>query len=381
MPKLETKTRVLLLQHPRERDMPIGTARMAHLCLSNSELHVGVDWQNSTALRSAIADPARRAMLLYPSDGAADVASKVPSTPVTLIVVDGTWSLTRKMVRQNPILAGLPRLSFQPSAPSNYRIRREPKPNFLSTIEALATVLGVLEGDPENCQRLLEPFRRMVDRQIELRELNRTLPCRHAIKQQRIPNIPPALRERKDDIVCVVGEANAWPYRSLETRDAYPDELVHWVAWRIATHEAFEFIARPRYPLAPNTTQHIALGPERLERGGSFDELRSNWRSFVRDTDILCSWGCYATGLLAADGGYLPQLRFDLRALSKDLLKRKLGTMDRFLGGTDEGSSLASGRAGVRLRQLVQIAQCFSEGSLQAYFMSHQPGGASLPNE
>ncbi|MBZ0236419.1 MAG: DTW domain-containing protein [Deltaproteobacteria bacterium] len=44
LPRIETRTRVVILQHPRERDMPIGTARMASLCLPGSELHVGVDW-------------------------------------------------------------------------------------------------------------------------------------------------------------------------------------------------------------------------------------------------------------------------------------------------------------------------------------------------
>ena len=344
--------------------MPIGTARMAHLCLSNSELHIGADWQNSSVLLRAMSDPLRPAMLLYPADGALHVESATPVGPVTLVVVDGTWSLTRKMVRQNPILAELPRLSFQPSMPSSYRIRREPKPHFLLTIEALAHVLSVLESDPQNCRRLLEPFHQMIDRQIELRELNRTLPCRHFIKQKRAPNVPAVLREHRDDIVCVVGEANAWPYLAFDTRMAYPDELVHWVAWRIATNESFEFIAAPRYPLAPNTAEHVALRPERLNAGGSLRELQAGWRCFVRDTDIVCSWGCYATGLLAAGGGYLPPLRFDLRALAKDLLKRKFGTMDQFLAGAGDGSAMASGRAGLRLGQLVQIAKSFCEGKL-----------------
>src|SRR6478609_8486264 len=67
---IETKTRIVLLQHPRERDMAIGTARMASLCLPNAELHVGVRWQGSTALAEALSDPARPAALLYPGEGA-----------------------------------------------------------------------------------------------------------------------------------------------------------------------------------------------------------------------------------------------------------------------------------------------------------------------
>src|ERR1700733_779776 len=67
---IPTATRVVLLQHPRERDVPIGTARMASLCLPNAEIHVGVRWSGSTALARAISDPARPAVLLYPGEGA-----------------------------------------------------------------------------------------------------------------------------------------------------------------------------------------------------------------------------------------------------------------------------------------------------------------------
>src|SRR5689334_2915806 len=81
---LETKTRVVLLQHPRERDVPIGTARMASLCLPNAELHVGVHWQGSAALASALGDPNRPAALLYPHAGAIDVMRDPPSSPITL---------------------------------------------------------------------------------------------------------------------------------------------------------------------------------------------------------------------------------------------------------------------------------------------------------
>jgi len=358
---------VVLLQHPRERDMPIGTARMANLSLPNSELHVGIDWQRSSALLTAISDPLRPALLLYPGDESIDVDQQPPVGPVTLVVVDGTWSQAKKMIRENPILNRLPRFTFQPPNPSEYRIRREPKPHCVSTIEALVFALGALEGEPERFRALLLPFRRMIDRQIELKELNHASPSRRVIKKKRAaPSIPVALRERPNDMVCVVGEANAWPWCAADFRTAYPDELVHWVAQRISTGEVFEALVVPRNPLAPNTTKHISLDAERLLAGGTSEELNSRWREFIRDTDILCSWGCYATNLLASSGGYLPPLRFDLRGLAKELLKRNIGTMDRFLMSLDKNPCLidASGRAGVRLGELVRIAECFGEGRI-----------------
>jgi DTW domain-containing protein YfiP len=164
--RIETETRIVLLQHPLERDMPIGTARMASLCLPNSELLIGVDWQNSPSLARLLADPERPPVLLYPGKDARDLHRSPIASPVTLIVMDGTWTNTRKMVRRNPILRHLPRVTFQPDHPSEYRIRREPDARFVSTIEALMYVLGVIEGNAARFQGLMLPFQKMIDTQL-----------------------------------------------------------------------------------------------------------------------------------------------------------------------------------------------------------------------
>src|SRR5262249_54222242 len=106
--QLTTKTRVVILQHPRERDVPINTARIAALCLPNAELHVGVAWPDGSHWN----DPDRPAALLYPGEGAIDVETSPPKGPITLVVVDGTWWQAKKLVRVNPALAALPRYAF-----------------------------------------------------------------------------------------------------------------------------------------------------------------------------------------------------------------------------------------------------------------------------
>src|SRR4051812_34726481 len=213
LPRIDTATRVVILQHPRERDMPIGTARMASLCLPGAELRVGIQWTGEL-LAGAIGDPARPAILLYPGPGARDILRDPPRGPVTLIVVDGTWSQARTVVRDNPVLQALPRYAFATPEPSHYRIRREPRAAYVSTIEALMHVLGALEGDPARFRSLLDPLRAMVDAQLAcqagsprrgMRQVHRPRPPRRVV--------PDAIVERFDDLVCVVGEANAWPYR------------------------------------------------------------------------------------------------------------------------------------------------------------------------
>jgi len=361
---LETATRVVLLQHPRERDVAIGTARMASLCLPNSELHVGVRWQGSSALARALSDPSRPAALLYPGPGAIDVVKEPPQGPITLIVVDGTWWQTKKVVRENPELAALPRYAFVPPAPSEYRIRREPKEDYVSTIEALVHVLGALEGDEERFKVLLTPFRAMIDSQIDHESRLHGARVRHAHMKERTfrgPRVPSLFRERAADLVCVVGEANAWPYGSAPRTAEIPDELVQWVACRPSTGETFEAVVAPRAELAPNTPAHVGLTAERLRAGGTLPAFLEAWRAFVRDTDVVCSWGRYATKLLVATGGHLPKERVDLRQVARVLESGKVGSLEEFYAGlaVPSSPSLATGRGGVRLGMVTEIARHF----------------------
>src|SRR4030095_1310189 len=71
----------------------------------------------------------------------------------------------RKLLKLNPAIAALPRVAFRPRTPSAYLIRREPADFCVSTIEALAEALTVLEPEGGPFARLLDPFRAMVERQ------------------------------------------------------------------------------------------------------------------------------------------------------------------------------------------------------------------------
>jgi DTW domain-containing protein YfiP len=377
---LPTATRVVLLQHPRERDVAIGTARMASLCLPNSELHVGVDWSASAPLARALSDQTRTAALLYPGEGAADVLRDPPRGPLTLIVVDGTWAQAKKIVRQNPILARLPRYAFTPPEPSQYRIRREPSLECVSTLEALVLVLGAIEGEPERFRALLAPFRAMIDAQIDCEARFRGTRSRHARRARTGPPplpFPKLLRERARDVVCIAGEANAWPYGSKERAanatgasgatgtPRYADELVHWVARRVVTGETFAMFVAPRNPLAGGTAGHSGIPEAVLRSGAALAEFQSAWRAFVRDTDVLCGWGPYVHGLLDGAGAFIPQGRFDLRAQARLFAQGAAGSPGDFVArvGASVVASTEPGRAGDRLAKVVAVADYFLHGS------------------
>ncbi|UQA56761.1 tRNA-uridine aminocarboxypropyltransferase [Polyangium aurulentum] len=360
---IETATRVVILQHPRERDMPVGTAHMASLCLPRAEVHVGVHWSGSSVLSRALSDPERPAVLLYPGPGAIDVMRDPPSSPVTLIVVDGTWSQARKMVRENPELRALPRYAFTPPRPSEYRIRKEPDRAFVSTIEALVHVLGALEGDPGRCEEMLLPFRAMVEAQIAHAEGLRRGRKRVARAPRRPRSrVPAVVGARAEDLVCVVAEANAWPYDGAKRDVVWPDELVHWMAHRVATGETFEFVLAPRNPLSPTTSGHLGLPADLLLSGGALPSFLEGWRAFSRDTDVLCSWGNFAVEMLASVEGALPSTRIDIREAARRASGGKVGTAEAYGArlGVSEPSPLGRGRAGGRLARLVEITRRLS---------------------
>lgn len=358
LPRLHTATRVVILQHPRERQRAIGTARMASLCLEHATLRVGMRW-SAAELADALGDATRPPILLYPGRDARDVLHDPPRGPVTLIVVDGTWSQARSLVRDNPILHALPRYAFATPEPSQYRIRREPLPEYVSTIEALMHVLGVLEGDPARFRALLAPLHAMVDAQLACQA---HAPRRSSYRRPSAPKsparrLPDAIARRFEDLVCVVGEANAWPYRSGAPRST---DLVHWVAHRPATGETLDVVAAPCTALSPNTTFHLGIDEARLRDGVPRAELFARLASFVKPTDIICAWGHYSPALLLASGGELPAERLDLRAVAQRLTQARVGSLEDYAAvAAPIAASTAPGRARRRLALLVQIVHAW----------------------
>jgi DTW domain-containing protein YfiP len=359
LPELDTQTRIVILQHPRERDMPIGTARMASLCLPNARLHVGIRWDSHAALAASLSDPTHPPILLYPGPGARDILTDPPRGPVTLVVVDGTWSQAKTVVRDNPVLHALPRYAFATPEPSHYRIRKEPRAEYVSTIEALMHVLGALEGSPERFRALLDPLNAMVDAQLAAQARS---PRRHSarVEKVRAPRRPLPADLRFEDIVVVVGEANAWPYDSGVNPQR--DELVHWLAHRVSTDETFSMIARPERPISPTTSFHTRLSDETLLAGAPRADVFAQFAAWSRPTDVVLSWGHYGTSLLLDAGGSLPAHRIDMRAAAQQYESKKLGTLDQYaasLGYTPQ--PLAAGRGGERLAMLRHIVSSWQQ--------------------
>lgn len=364
--QIESETRVVFLQHPREEGLGIGTARMASLCLPNSEIHVGVHFRGVPAIEALLADRERPAALLYPGPDAIDVTAHPPDRPITLILVDGTWPQAKKIVRVNPQLSSLPRYSFVPPAPSEYRIRKEPQADYLSTIESLAHVLGALERDPERFLPLRRPFSAMVETQIAYAKSSQA--PRHKKRKKERPSLPPAppaiFAERFTDLVCVVAESNAWSFKSGHRETDDPGELVHCVALRPSTGELLDVVLAPRGPLAPGTPHQIDLDEATLGDGADLPAFLLAWHAFARPSDVIVTWGTHTLNALMHEGATLSPERVDVRRASRILANRRVGPIETYYASlTSEPSERRGrGRGGKRLGMLVDIARRWARG-------------------
>jgi DTW domain-containing protein YfiP len=164
---VSSQVEVLILQHPMEVANAKGSARLLHLGLSNSRLECGEAFAPDRL--DQLLSPDRRNVLLYPET--ADHKSLGLATPLPLdqgwlgepdrlrlVVLDGTWRKSRKMLYLNTPLQALPRLPLRDTPPSHYLIRKAHLPDQLSTLEATVHALARLEGDAQKFQPLIDAF-------------------------------------------------------------------------------------------------------------------------------------------------------------------------------------------------------------------------------
>jgi len=201
-PRLALDTRVLILMHVREIPLTTNTARLAHLALPNSEIRLrGERPGEAPPLDCAdlAGDPARPAYVLFPSDDARTLTPelardlKARGLKPTLVVPDGNWKQCAKFARRVPGLENLPRVKLPAGPPSEYLLRKEPRPECVSTFEAIARALGVLEG-PEVEARLYEYFRLKQDRLLWARGVLAPEQVRGGIPQAAIDSFREAGR-------------------------------------------------------------------------------------------------------------------------------------------------------------------------------------------
>ncbi len=180
---VDNRVFILILQHPQERREVLGSGQLARLQLRRAQLEIGLSWPGLGQILGRNAEPARWASLFlgtakdFPTrsdrplvllDRAGKPLSQQDDALASLeglVLLDGTWAQAKTLWWRNPWLLKTRRLVLRPSAPSLYgRLRREPRREALSTLEAAAFALGVLENRPDLMTVLTVPLVRLLDR-------------------------------------------------------------------------------------------------------------------------------------------------------------------------------------------------------------------------
>ncbi len=180
---MATRTRFVFLMHPKEfKQEKANTGRLTRLCLENSELHMGIGFDEVAVVQDLIADEQNCCVLLYPGREALNLSTagavemhefraRLGERQLVVFLLDATWAGARKMLRLSPSLQRLPRVMFTPSAPSRYVIKQQPQEGCLSTLEATHELLLALErsglDEYRDKAQLLDVFARMQDFQLK----------------------------------------------------------------------------------------------------------------------------------------------------------------------------------------------------------------------
>jgi DTW domain-containing protein YfiP len=185
---IDNRIAVLILQHPQEQDVALGTARLTALHLKKAALRVGLSWPSLTKLLGRPVDPKRWAVVYLGSAKPAELGrgreivlvdrkgAGLPDQDTALaelegvILLDGSWSQAKALWWRNPWMLKCRRIVLAPRRPSRYgKLRREPRREALSIIEATALLLSRLEQRPDIEQALTATFEALLNRYRESR--------------------------------------------------------------------------------------------------------------------------------------------------------------------------------------------------------------------
>jgi DTW domain-containing protein YfiP len=190
---IKTKTSLLILQHPQEQDRALGTARLTALHIENAVVKIGLSWPSlSKALGRSVHDPSRWAVLYLGSAKVEDLDTDRTIVAINrkgeiedhqrailediegIVLLDGTWSQAKALWWRNAWMLKCQRVILGPRQASRYgKLRKEPRRDGLSTIEAAAMMLASLECRPEIETMLLASFERML---AKFRDVQATQP-------------------------------------------------------------------------------------------------------------------------------------------------------------------------------------------------------------
>jgi DTW domain-containing protein YfiP len=349
IPVVDNATEVIVVQHPRERHHPIGSLRFARLGLQRCRISVAEPAEDG-GLRAKIELP-EGSMLLYPGPDSVELETlPMAERPRQLVLLDGTWTTVRKLLDGDPRLRALPKVRMTPTVEQRYRIRREPRGECMSTLEAMVSALALLEPEREaQWETLLSAFDQMIDRQIEIvAERGRPRKKRPRTRQQFRP-VPPTLGLEHGPLIIAhvettqvnrIGVAGTRQRRQIVRLSAL--RLVEGMA-----PERFDELVHVEGKLPKaKQLQFMGIDAEQLHEGLPLDELHRRWATFARPSDRRAAWTQLDLDLLP-DAAASAE-RFVLKGIYANLRRRRAGELEATCAREGLAPAAATSERGIR---------------------------------
>ncbi len=159
---LDCNFQLIILQDPSEAKHALSSAPILEKSIRDSKLIIGdvfnpekilgLNWKSNS-------------LLVFPGEHALTEQEAKSKKFKHLILLDGTWRKVTRMLHANEWLQELPCIAIDVQHASQYTIRKSPRTDGLSTIEAAVYVLNVLHSKQDFAQ-ILKAFEKMIALQI-----------------------------------------------------------------------------------------------------------------------------------------------------------------------------------------------------------------------
>lgn len=169
LPTVKTKAEILILRHIYEAERPSNTGRLVALAMPNSRI---IPCGGGTRIGRSPMDNEFLSIpgtwLLWPDGVGKHPKERETTPPARIVIIDATWQQARRLYSTIPALRLLPRMVLPAPIRCRERLRKQHRSEGMSTIEAAAAAVALLEGD-EVARPLEELYNEVVRRTASLR--------------------------------------------------------------------------------------------------------------------------------------------------------------------------------------------------------------------
>ena len=171
------QSNVSLIVHVSELKLTSNTAQFVEKNLPDrAEIFIRGRMNDTFNADPILARPGR-ALFLFPDENSVELNAEFVSNnpgPYHLIVPDGSWTQAKRVKKREEKFDNVPTVRLPSGIVGEYKLRKAPQPEWVSTYEAIAYALGILES--KECEEhMMKFFRKWVQATLNSRTGNFSL--------------------------------------------------------------------------------------------------------------------------------------------------------------------------------------------------------------